>query len=210
MVLTAADLLRRLLALIPPRGQHLTCFHGLFAPNAKLRGALMKAPAEPEKSGPPLSTLANAKPKQSHTPPRVDWATLQRRTFGNDVWECPCGGRRESPRRHRLTVTVLTVPHRPFTVPSPSPSRHVFQEGSDGAVEVGTAASRHGEAHCSGKRLGLQVGSWDVVTELALASTQPRCAFRWRSSGFPTIPNHRFAAAFGCEARRLKCGATVP
>ena len=46
LVLTAGDLVRRLLALIPPRGQHLTCFHGLFAPNAKLRGTLMKAPAK--------------------------------------------------------------------------------------------------------------------------------------------------------------------
>lgn len=26
--------------------------------------------------------------------PRVDWAALQRHTFGCDVWQCPCGGRR--------------------------------------------------------------------------------------------------------------------
>ena len=25
--------------------------------------------------------------------PRLDWATLQRRTFEADVWQCPCGGR---------------------------------------------------------------------------------------------------------------------
>ena len=28
-------------------------------------------------------------------PPRLDWATLQAKTFGTDVWKCPrCGGRR--------------------------------------------------------------------------------------------------------------------
>ena len=26
--------------------------------------------------------------------PRLDWATLQRKTFEADVWKCPCGGRR--------------------------------------------------------------------------------------------------------------------
>src|SRR5262249_58790545 len=27
--------------------------------------------------------------------PRLDWATLQKRTFDEDVWVCPCGGTRE-------------------------------------------------------------------------------------------------------------------
>ncbi|QRO01420.1 hypothetical protein JRI60_21565 [Archangium violaceum] len=26
---------------------------------------------------------------------RLDGAGLQRRTFGEDVWRCPCGGRRQ-------------------------------------------------------------------------------------------------------------------
>ena len=122
LVLTAGDLVRQLLALIPPRGQHLTCFHGLFAPNAKLRGALMKAPAEPEKSGPPLGTLANAKPKQSHRPPRVDWVTLQRRTFGSDVWECPAADSITSARGTTACGPALG----PLLAPAPDgpPGRH--------------------------------------------------------------------------------------
>ncbi len=28
-------------------------------------------------------------------PPRLDWATLLRRTFGFEVLQCPCGGRRQ-------------------------------------------------------------------------------------------------------------------
>lgn len=27
--------------------------------------------------------------------PRLDWATLHARTWGTDVWRCPCGGRRK-------------------------------------------------------------------------------------------------------------------
>ena len=32
LVLTGAQLVKRLLALVPPKGKHLTCFHGVFAP----------------------------------------------------------------------------------------------------------------------------------------------------------------------------------
>ena len=37
LTLTAEALVKRLVALVPPRGLHLTCFHGVFAPNARLR-----------------------------------------------------------------------------------------------------------------------------------------------------------------------------
>lgn len=37
LTLTAEAFLKRLLALVPPKGLHLTCFHGVFAPNASLR-----------------------------------------------------------------------------------------------------------------------------------------------------------------------------
>ena len=39
-------LVKRLVALVPPRGLHLTCFHGVFAPNAHLRASLMLAPPQ--------------------------------------------------------------------------------------------------------------------------------------------------------------------
>ena len=49
---------------------------------------------------------------RSHAPPRahkqkrptLDWATLHARTWGVDVWRCPCGGTR--------TVTALVTSHR--------------------------------------------------------------------------------------------------
>ena len=42
LVLTAAELVKRLVGLIPPRGTHLICFHGVFAPAARLRPSVIK------------------------------------------------------------------------------------------------------------------------------------------------------------------------
>ena len=45
---TAAALVKRLVALLPPPHRHLTSFHGVFAPNARLRPVVMTRPAPPE------------------------------------------------------------------------------------------------------------------------------------------------------------------
>ncbi|MGQ0504888.1 MAG: transposase, partial [Myxococcaceae bacterium] len=45
LILTAAALVKRLLAVVPPSGTHLTCFHGVFAPNAALRSLVVLKPA---------------------------------------------------------------------------------------------------------------------------------------------------------------------
>lgn len=94
LVLTAAELLKRLVALVPPRGTHLTCWHGVFGPNARLRSTVMQPPPPAQPEGPVLRTT----PRREGAPPRrprLDWATLQQRTFGVDVWTCRCGGKRK-------------------------------------------------------------------------------------------------------------------
>jgi len=120
---SAATLLRRLLALVPPRGLHLTRYSGVFAPNAKLRGAVALERPAPE--APPMlpgtcaplsrgprptklpspsgagSALEAAPPPPRR--PRLDWASVQKHTFGDDVFACPCGGRRS-------VVAVVTDP----------------------------------------------------------------------------------------------------
>ncbi len=118
--LTAEALVRRLVALLPPARLHLTSFHGVYAPNAKLRPLVTTPPPSP----PPLPQLAfhdfapaPAKPKR----PRLDWATLHRRTFGTDVLRCACGGRRRVHAVHttrnaaseRLAALGLAPPARP-------------------------------------------------------------------------------------------------
>lgn len=108
--MTAEQLVRRLLWLIPPRGLHLTNFHGDFASHAKARASVLLPAPEPENEAGPkaaeherVASSVAAAPEAPEAPgdaprrgkrPRVDWASLQRHTFGCDVWQCPCGGRR--------------------------------------------------------------------------------------------------------------------
>jgi hypothetical protein len=88
LVMTAAQLVRRLLWLIPPKGLHLTNFHGLLAPHAAERARLVPKPKLQQ------LTLPLPLPAKKARRPRVDWATLLHRTFCCDVWKCPCGGQR--------------------------------------------------------------------------------------------------------------------
>jgi hypothetical protein len=89
--LTAAALVRRLVALVPPALLHLTRSHGVFAPHAALRARVTVAPP------PPVPTPSWRKAKKQKPPRptrRLDWAALHQHTFGVDVLRCPCGGRR--------------------------------------------------------------------------------------------------------------------
>lgn len=100
LTMTAQQLVRRLLALVPPPNQHLTAFHGVYGPNARLRAAVMRAPEQvepPLPAAPATATAAEAEEKAASAPslqrrPRLDWATLQARTFGVNVLRCRCGG----------------------------------------------------------------------------------------------------------------------
>jgi hypothetical protein len=93
---TAQGLVKRLVALIPPKGVHLTRFHGVFAPNAKLRARVVRAREKEGVAEAPLPGSGAGCVREAERPrqPRLDCASLQRRTFEADVWECPCGGRR--------------------------------------------------------------------------------------------------------------------
>ncbi len=79
-VVTAEALVKRLVALTPPARGHRPHFHGVHGPNARLRPVVMHPPVED------AATTTDTKP----TRPRLDWATLGRRTFGTDVLRCPC------------------------------------------------------------------------------------------------------------------------
>jgi hypothetical protein len=115
LVWSAAQLLRRLLPLLAPKRKHLTGFYGVFSSHAKRRAEVV---GEPEAERRPLDEAAGSEegeaqhasslvsgdvvpdiaacspPASPARRPRLDWATLQRRTFGADVWACPCGGKR--------------------------------------------------------------------------------------------------------------------
>ncbi len=87
-VVSAEQLVRRLVSLVPPAKTHLTSFHGVYAPHAALRPLVTAPPPKPA-PGAPVSSKKRRRPSR-----RLDWASLHQHTFGVDVLRCPCGGRR--------------------------------------------------------------------------------------------------------------------
>ena len=101
----------------------------MYAANARLRPVVLQP--EPQSAAPAPSSVKEeeapdkAKPRR---PPRLDWATLQAKTFGTDVLRCPCGGKRSIRAVHstrkqaeeRLTELGVPLPSRllpPATAP---------------------------------------------------------------------------------------------
>jgi hypothetical protein len=76
---------------VPRPRLHLIRFHGVLAPNAKLRA--MVVPQEPE---PPAAAAQLAECEAHcahHRPVRLSWAELLKRVFEIDMERCPnCGG----------------------------------------------------------------------------------------------------------------------
>ena len=117
------ELLKRLVAVMVKPKVHLTRFFGVFAPNSRARPKVVPPPALP----PTPVTALDASPATSSTAPpprpRLDWAGLLRRTWGFDVFACPCGARRRvialitSPE---IARQILGLP--PHTRPSPQPT----------------------------------------------------------------------------------------
>lgn len=102
LVMTEEQLVRRLLSLIPPKGLHLTNFHGVFASHSRMREKLVPQRTVREENtrsagaGRSAPQSAGDLPRMSQKKrPRLDWAALHARTWQVDVWRCPCGGRRK-------------------------------------------------------------------------------------------------------------------
>jgi Putative transposase/Transposase zinc-binding domain len=85
LVFTPAELIAKLLPLVPRPRKHVIRFHGVLAPAAAVRARIVPHPkaAEPSKPTAPPGTAY-----------RLPWATLLRRVFLVDALECPrCHGR---------------------------------------------------------------------------------------------------------------------
>src|ERR1700730_4069128 len=81
------EFMQRLAALVPRPRLHLIRFHGVLAPNAKLRREIIPSP--PEQATEPACDHANAHSE----PARLSWARLLKRVFDIDIEHCPnCGG----------------------------------------------------------------------------------------------------------------------
>ena len=84
VVFTPLELIEKLVALIPEPRMHLTRYHGVFAPNHRLRDKIVPKPPEL------VTTDEKAKPRD---PRKLSWAELLKRVFQLDLTTCPdCGG----------------------------------------------------------------------------------------------------------------------
>src|SRR5262245_5180016 len=87
IVMEPLEFMERLAALVPRPCLHLIRFHGVPAPNAKLRSKIVPAPAE---------RATETSSEDAHwqgAPARMSWARLLKRVFDIDIEHCPnCGG----------------------------------------------------------------------------------------------------------------------
>ena len=91
LVMLPLEFMQRLAALVPRRRLHLIRFHGVLAPNAKLRALVVLQGSEPAAPTTPRAECeANC---AHHRPVRLIWAKLLKRVFDLDLEHCPnCGG----------------------------------------------------------------------------------------------------------------------
>jgi len=89
LVLSPMEFMQRLAALVPRPRLHLIRFHGVLAPNAKLRAAVVPTPVQATRAG-----KGDCAPTHAHgAPVRMSWARLLKRVFDIDIERCPaCGG----------------------------------------------------------------------------------------------------------------------
>ncbi len=95
LIMSPLEFMQRLAALVPRPRLHLIRFHGVLAPNAKLRALVVpqkvpQAPGPAAQEAAPAECVANC---AHHCPVRLSWAKLLKRVFDLDLEHCPnCGG----------------------------------------------------------------------------------------------------------------------
>jgi hypothetical protein len=113
------EFMQRLVALVPRPRLHLTRFHGVLAPNAGLRTAIVPGP--PQKPG------DDADHHEHGAPARMGWARLLKRVFDIDLEHCPqCGGDLKiiaAIEEPAVIVRILTHLGLPARAPPRSPAR---------------------------------------------------------------------------------------
>jgi len=103
IVMSPLKVMQRLAALVPRPRLHLIRFHGVLAPNAKLRALVV--PHGPEQAT-GKSELTATEPGSAHgRPARISWARLLKRVFEIDMEHCPnCGG------QLKIIAAILEAP----------------------------------------------------------------------------------------------------
>ena len=99
------ELLEKLVALMPRPWTHLVRYHGVFAPNARLRSRVV--PRQSDQRDAALQEGASAQPTSGKRRRVLPWAELMKRVFMVDVLACPrCGS----------TMSIISVLRDPDVV----------------------------------------------------------------------------------------------
>jgi len=110
--------MQRLAALVPRARLHLIRFHGVLAPNAGLRAAIVPGPAQKP---------SEHAQEHAHASARMGWARLLKRVFDIDLEHCPqCGGEFRiiaAIEEPAVIVRILTHLGLPARAPPRSPAR---------------------------------------------------------------------------------------
>ena len=118
MIFEPAELIEKLVSLVPPPRSHQVRYHGVLAPSASWRADVVPLPpatpgdvvSNPQRAGnltfpaagasrsrdePPAEPARARRSGPPGNPRRLPWSELMRRVFALDVLECPapCGGR---------------------------------------------------------------------------------------------------------------------
>ena len=105
IVMSPLEFMQWLAALAPRPRLHLIRFHGVLAPNAKLRAMVVPAglgwARRPGRQGPPRRSQGCAHSR----PARISWSRLLKRVFQIDIEHCPnCGG------ELKIIAAILAAP----------------------------------------------------------------------------------------------------
>ena len=120
------EFMRRLAALVPRPRLHLTRFHGVLAPNARLRAAIV--PSAPQNTSVPEDEHAHG------ASARMGWTRLLKRVFDIDLEHCPqCGGELKiivAIEEPAVIVRILTHLGLPARAPLRAPARRLHLLGT--------------------------------------------------------------------------------
>jgi hypothetical protein len=129
LLFTPEQFVARLAALVPRPGKNLVRYHGVLAPNARDRAAVVPSARPGGEGEPPKAPVAPAPPK-ARTGRYLLWHELLRRVFAVDVLACPkCGGRLRllctvhdgfSARRYLQGVSTQVPPAEARPPPAPA------------------------------------------------------------------------------------------
>ena len=139
LMMSPLEFMQRLEALVPRPRLHLIRYHGVLAPNARLRSLVVPQEPDVQERAAEVAVAGECDvQKVQSRPHRISWARLLQRVFDIDVERCPNCGAGE------LKI-IAAIPERPVIEkilshlgldPQPPPRGRVRETGQDFATRA--------------------------------------------------------------------------